>query len=68
MNRDFRMVALIVGCGLVGVLFAAIEQIMYEQGVIVDEFISGSIALPDLMAITIIIFLLVGVILAAVKS
>ena len=68
MDRDFRSVMMVVAFGCIGIIFAAIEQILYVQGTIIDEFIAGSIAITDLMAITIIIWLLVGVILAAVRS
>jgi len=68
MDRDMQTVLAIVGGGFVGIIFAAIEKILYEQGTIIDEFITGTISITDLMAITIIIWLLVGVIIAVVKS
>ena len=57
-----------LGCGLIGILLAAMEYVMYTEGVIVDEFISGSVTLPDLMAFTIIIWIIIGVVLAVSRD
>jgi len=67
MDSDMQAVLAIMGCGFVGVIFAAILKILNDQGTMIDEFITGTITITDLMAIVIIIFLLVGVIIAVVK-
>ena len=68
MDRDLQGVLIAMGVGFVGIILAAIEKILYDSGTIIDEFITGSITIENLMAITIIMFLLIGVILATVRS
>lgn len=68
LDRDVRMGVTIMACGFIGIVFAGLEKLLYDKGVIIDEFITGSIALTDLMAITIIMWLLIGGIIAVVTS
>lgn len=67
MDKDIRSAIIVVGCGLVGIIFAVIEKTLYDKGVLIDEFITGSITLPDLMAFTIIFWLIVGVVLGVIS-
>lgn len=55
-------------CGFAGVIFAFIEKALYDNGTIIDEFISGSITITDLMALTIIIWIIIGIIIGVAKS
>jgi len=57
-ERSFAIVTL---CGIVGILLAITIQILNASGLIVDEFITGTITLREIQAITIIIWLLLGV-------
>ena len=57
-----------MGSGFVGILLAAIENILYTSGTLLDEFVTGSIAITDIMAVTIIMFMIVGVMLAVLTS
>lgn len=65
MDRYMKKFSLGFGCGLIGVLLAAILDIMNTRGIIIDEYITGSITIPEVMAITILIWVIIGVILAA---
>ena len=64
MDKDVRAGIIVMFCGFVGIIFAMIEQTLYEKGILFDEFVTGSITLADFMALTIIIWLIVGVIIA----
>ena len=68
MNENMRMFMTITGVGVVGAVIAAILNVLNDAGILIDEFITGNITMPELMAIVIIIFVLVGVILAVVKG
>jgi hypothetical protein len=68
MDRDYVPVVTIFGFGFFGIIMAAIAKVANDEGVIIDEFITGSITITDLMAIIIIIFLLAGVVVAVVRS
>jgi len=64
MDKDVRAGVVAMFCGFVGIILAAIEKTLYDEGIVIDEFVTGSITLPDLMALTIIIWLLIGVVFA----
>jgi len=63
-ERSFAIVTL---CGIVGILLAITIQILNTSGIIVDEFITGSITLREVQAMTIIIWLLLGVGISATQ-
>lgn len=67
MDRDVQSAVVVVLFGVGGILTAGFEKALYDKGVLIDEFITGTISLPDLMTITIILWLLVGVIVAVMK-
>lgn len=51
-----------------GIVLAFIEERLYNDGVVIDEFIAGSITISELMALTVVIFVLFGIVVAAIKS
>lgn len=59
---------IILVSGILGFLLAIIEQLAYDNGYFLDEFITDSAMLPGLQILTIIIFLLAGAVLAALSS
>ena len=67
MDRDVRAGVTVMFCGFAGIILAAIEYTLYEEGVLIDEFVTGSITIADLMAITIVIWLIIGVIIAVTR-
>lgn len=68
MDTDIKAALYMLGCGLIGILLAAIEYILYMQGTIIDEFVTGTITLPEIMAMTIIIWLIIGAVLAVTAT
>ena len=62
MDPDVRTGVIILTFTLAGVLMAAIVETLITQGIMLDEFVTGSITSPDIMAMIIIIWILVGVI------
>lgn len=60
---------LIVACfGVMGIIFAAIEKMLYDGGTGVTALSNMGLEITEVMVVTIIIFTLVGVILAVAKS
>lgn len=51
--------------GLVGISFALLAYGMYSAGILVDEGITGTVTIINVMSFIIIISVVVGVILAA---
>lgn len=67
MNKDMYPGIIVMLFGFAGVILAAIEKAMYDEGLIIDEFITGSITLPDVMALTIILWIIIGIIVVMVR-
>jgi len=61
------MFAIVFICGLIGVGIAAIELILFQQGILVDEYVTRSISIANVMAVTIICWLMVGGVIAAAQ-
>jgi len=57
-----------IGIGCIGVFVAYIFWYLNDKGIWVDQAITASTTIQEIMAIIIIIFILVGVILAAMRS
>ena len=58
----------VVGGGSAGIIFAFILERLYNAGILIDEFITGSITIADLMAVTVILWLIIGIILEVTRS
>jgi len=55
-------------CGFAGIILAFIEKALYDQGIGVNALANVELTITELMALTIIIWVLVGIIIGAVKS
>ena len=67
MGRNERAFAIPLLCGIIGVVLAIIIQLLYDAEIIIDEFITGTITLREIQAFIIIIWIVVGVLLAATQ-
>lgn len=69
MRSDVSRGLIVLLFGLLGVVLAYIEQIAYESGYVINEFITGSVTIAGVQILTIVVALLIGVIFAvAVKG
>jgi len=57
-----------IGIGSIGIFVAYIFWYLNDNGIWVDQAITTSTTIQEIMAIIIVIFLLVGVLLAAMRS
>ena len=67
MDEDISSALVVILFGLGGIITAGLEETLYNRGVMIDEFISGTISIADLMAITILIWILLGIVIAVIK-
>lgn len=65
---NIRPGVVVAGFGFLGMVLAVILGYLNDQGILVDEYLMGSITLPDLQVCVIIIALLVGVVVAILTS
>lgn len=66
--EDFQWVLIILVCGVIGVVFAMFMGVLNDNGILIDEFVTGTASLNDLQAFTIGLSLVVGVVAAAIKK
>ena len=68
-NENERMFAILALCGIIGILFAIIEQLLYNNGIIINQFLSGAtMGLREIQFATILAWEIFGLVLAAVTS
>lgn len=66
--RAYRAVMTTIGIGTLGILVAYIFWYLDAEGIWIDQYISVGAPIQEVMAIIIVIFVLVGVIIAAMRS
>jgi len=54
--------------GFAGIIFAFILKGLYDEGILIDEFITGSIVISDLMALVVIVWIMLGIIMEVARS
>lgn len=64
MDKDVRVGIVTMAIGFMGILIAAIVNILNTEGIMVDEFITGSVTITDLMSVIVIIFMVCAVVYA----
>ena len=66
-HENERAFAIITLCGIIGILLAITIQMLNTGGIVVDEFLTGTITLREVQAITILIWLFLGVGISATQ-
>lgn len=61
---DMKTTLIIVVCGVLGVVNAMVFKTLNDKGILISEFLTGTITITVLMAFTIIVWLFIGVIVA----
>lgn len=67
MGDSIKYFAIVFICGCIGIGLALILYILNAQGILIDEYITGSITIENVMALTILIWTLIGVVLSAIE-
>jgi len=67
-NPDLKPGIIVMFCGFAGLVLAAIEKVLYDEGVLVNDVTTLFGGLTAIMTLTVVIFLLVGTIIAMVKA
>jgi len=63
-EKSFGIVAL---CGIIGIIFALILQLMNDHSILINEFLTGTITLRVVQVVVILIWQMVGVIIVALR-
>lgn len=70
MNQDYKQGVKILAISCFGIFVAAIEYLLYTGGVLIDEFVvaSETVTIENIMAVTIIVCILIGIAYALATS
>ena len=66
--REYEAAVTTIGVGFIGVLVAYIFWYLNDKEIWIDQMITTATPIEEIMTIIIVIFLLVGVLLAAMRS
>jgi len=68
MGSNERVFAIIMLCGIIGIVFAIILQVLYDQSIFVDEFISDTLTLRELQLVVFLMWEIIGIGVAAFEQ
>lgn len=68
MGRNERVFAIIMLCGIIGMVFAIALQVLYDQAIFVDEFLSDTLTLRELQFVVFLMWEIVGIGVAAFEQ
>lgn len=67
LSREVRAGMTVLLMGLLGIIVGGMVYVLYETGIVVDEYITGSIQVEEVMAIFVLVFLLLGGVIAVIR-
>lgn len=65
---SFKTVISIVVFGVAGIIFNLIFENLYDRGILFDEFITGTITVPDVMSVMLIFWTLIGIVVGVIRE
>ena len=68
MGNSYRAGFIVFVCSIMGLLMAVIEQMAYQNGFLVDQFLLTASMVTGLEILTIVVAMLVGCVIAAATS
>ena len=68
MRKEFNMMLIVVVCAILGIVCAAILNILYTQGILADFLANTSITIIDLEFLIFFFWLIGGIVLGVMKN
>ena len=68
MGRNERAFVIPMLCGLIGVIFAIALQLFNDAGIIIDEYLTGTLVLREVQLAIIVVWMFLGVPVAAAQN
>lgn len=65
MGKPFDKFIIVFTCGMIGIILAFIVYYLYSNGIVIDEYVTGTITIENVMALVIIVWSAIGVVLGA---
>jgi len=66
--RDFEPLLLVLVFGLLGFVMSMIVKTLYDNGIIIQEYLTGSITLVQVQVGCIVLFLILGIVVVATRQ
>lgn len=67
-HSNEKTFAILTLCGIIGIILAIVEQLLFNEGIIIDKFIMGTFALREIQFGTIFIWEMFGIGVAAIEQ
>lgn len=64
MDKNVGRGLIVLFFGLLGLILAGIEGLMYTQGTVINEFVTGDVTIEGVQILTIVVSLLFGMVVA----
>lgn len=68
MGKNERIFAVILLCTIIGIVFAIVLQVLYDQSIFVDEIVSSTLTLREIQLVVILTWEILGIGIAALES
>lgn len=68
MRIEVKAFGILVLSGIIGIIFAIIEQMMYANGFLINEYITGTITLKAVQLATVLAWMIFGLVIFAIEQ
>jgi len=68
MGNQERAFAIILLCSIIGILLAIILQFLYDQAILIDDFVTNTMTLREVQFAVILVWELFGITVGAIES
>jgi len=68
MKKEFNMMLIVVVCAMLGIISAVIVNLLYTNGIIIDELITNTISINDVMFSIFFAWIVMGIIIGVFRN
>lgn len=68
MRKEFELMLIIVICAILGIVTAIVVNLLYTNGIVIDELIVNTISIEDVMFLVFFAWIVVGIIIGVFKD
>lgn len=68
MGQKERAFAIIMLCGIIGIVFAIVLQLLYDQQIVIDDFVTSTLTLREIQFFVFLVWEVFGIGVAAIES
>jgi len=68
MKKEVNVLLIIVVCAILGIITAVVVNLLYTNGVVIDELIANTISIDDVMFVVFLLWIVVGIVIGVFKN